>query len=244
MLFRQIVWLVIALSFLDLTSTAKPPAHVSGRIVGGDLTTIDKVPYMVQIWCKGKFNCGGALLTRRFVLSAAHCFKNVTPSDLFVVAGATTLSETGGIRSNVIKIMMPASFSTATMDNDVAVLKLATALHGPNTQTIGLYNDNLKIGQQVEISGWGRTSEMGDVSFQLRTIRVPVLARPQCRQQYSKYIALTKNMFCAGLPGAKDSCSGDSGGPVVANGKICGIVSFGVGCARQGLPGVYTKIKE
>ncbi|XP_073821451.1 seminase-like [Musca autumnalis] len=205
--------------------------------------TIDQAPYMVQIWSKGKFICGGALLRRRFVLSAAHCFTNAKAADLLIVGGATTLSDSG-VRSNVTKIFTPAAFSMNTMDKDVAMLKLTTPLRGENVQTIGLYSGNLKIGQQVEISGWGRTSESGEISNQLRTIRVPVIAKSQCSNQYAKYISLTKNMFCAGVPGDKDACSGDSGGPVMCNGKICGIVSFGVGCARQGLPGVYTKIKE
>lgn len=48
-------------------------------------------------------------------------------------------------------------------------------------------------------------------------------------------------MFCAGTLG-KDSCKGDSGGPVVLNGKQIGVVSFGYGCAKPKFYGIYTKV--
>nr|AGM32954.1 serine protease [Coptotermes formosanus] len=52
-------------------------------------------------------------------------------------------------------------------------------------------------------------------------------------------------MICAGLPcGDRDACQGDGGGPLVALCplRLVGIVSWGVGCARSGYPGVYTKV--
>ena len=55
-------------------------------------------------------------------------------------------------------------------------------------------------------------------------------------------------MICAGLdPGGSDSCQGNSGGPLTRgpdNGILTGIVSWGIGCARPNLFGVYTRVSE
>lgn len=76
----------------------------------------------------------------------------------------------------------------------------------------------------------------------LQSVKVPFVDRETCNEAYKSYrTEITEFMLCAGGNG-KDSCQGDSGGPLVVDGKLAGIVSFGVGCAREGIPGVYTNI--
>ncbi|WP_414731049.1 trypsin-like serine protease, partial [Vibrio vulnificus] len=73
-------------------------------------------------------------------------------------------------------------------------------------------------------------------------VDVPVVSNDECRRAYR---SLTNRMFCAGVPqGGKDACQGDSGGPAVIkpDGIQVGVVSYGIGCARKGYPGVYTNV--
>ncbi|CAM4578056.1 unnamed protein product [Leuciscus chuanchicus] len=93
-------------------------------------------------------------------------------------------------------------------------------------------------GEQCLVSGWGKTGV--HTASVLQCLNLPVLSSAQCRGAYGAKI--TKNMFCAGfMEGGKDSCKGDSGGPVVCKRKLKGVVSWGEGCAKRGFPGVYTE---
>ncbi|XP_026541082.1 serine protease 45-like [Notechis scutatus] len=94
-------------------------------------------------------------------------------------------------------------------------------------------------------------SFVGHQSEDLQEARVPVLSTAICNgpDYYSSQIK--PRMFCAGFPGGGiDACQGDSGGPFmcedsisqVLRWRLCGIVSWGTGCALANKPGVYTKV--
>uniref|UniRef100_A0A1I8PEC6 Peptidase S1 domain-containing protein n=1 Tax=Stomoxys calcitrans TaxID=35570 RepID=A0A1I8PEC6_STOCA len=241
MFLKCVLYLLIAPWLLGVNASTNT-SEVDERIVGGQLTTISSVPYMVQIWNRGVFSCGGALISRNSVLTAAHCVEDGRPSDFTVVTGATKLTETG-VRSKVSKLLIPKGYDSYSLHMDVAMIKLTTPITKGSAKTISFYNGTLSAGMEVQVSGWGLTKENGSVSPQIRTVKFPIIKKSTCAKQYQYELPLTSTMFCAGTPGSKDSCSGDSGGPVIYKGLVCGIVSFGVGCARKGYPGVYTDTK-
>ena len=96
------------------------------------------------------------------------------------------------------------------------------------------------------LQGWGTTSSGGSISEDLLKVEVPFVDKETCEQDYTGY-TISDNMLCAGEKG-KDSCQGDSGGPLVAydNGSpvLVGVVSWGIGCAFEGYPGVYAKVSN
>jgi secreted trypsin-like serine protease len=96
-------------------------------------------------------------------------------------------------------------------------------------------------------AGFGKTRE-GFFSFyfgNLRKINLPKLSFSSCQRSVGQYIPVNNaTMICAGGQ-RKDTCQGDSGGPLFASdGTQVGITSFGLGCARPGFPGVYTRISN
>jgi secreted trypsin-like serine protease len=207
----------------------------------------------------GQF-CGGSLIDRNWVLTAAHCLPNTAATDLDVYVGSNVLptgdgSSGSGIRSHVDDIIVHPAYDDATSDNDIALLHLS----GPVPADLGtavvatpeldqLYN--FPQGDAVVI-GWGHTTEGGNTTPTLRRVWVDVQDSAVCESNYQAVIPsveITDNMFCAGLAGGgKDSCQGDSGGFIGAplgggNYVQLGVVSWGVGCARPDLFGVYTRV--
>ena len=77
---------------------------------------------------------------------------------------------------------------------------------------------------------------------------IPVVSDADCAAAYAPFaesgVTYDANaMLCTGVSqGGLDSCQGDSGGPLIMNGVQVGVVSFGVGCALPGIPGVYSEV--
>ncbi|KAK0685506.1 TRY1 protein, partial [Pygoscelis papua] len=210
------------------------------KIVGGYTCAENSVPYQVSL-NSGYHFCGGSLINRQWVLSAAHCYK----SRIQVQLGKHNLALTESTQQFIssAKVIRHSGYSSATLDNDIMLIKLAEpAQLNRAVQTVPLPTSCVATGTTCLISGWGNTlSNANPYPDTLQCLKAPVLSSKKCTKAYPGKI--TNNMICVGfMEGGKDSCQGDSGGPVVCNGQLQGIVSWGIGCAQKGYPGVYTKV--
>lgn len=80
----------------------------------------------------------------------------------------------------------------------------------------------------------------------LQKVTVPVWSNAQCRSKYGPHApgGILESMICAGQD-SRDSCNGDSGGPLMVNEGHwvqIGVVSWGIGCGKGQYPGVYTRV--
>ena len=220
------------------------------RIVGGTTAARNAYPWMTALVERGQSPqegqfCGGALIAPQWVLTASHCVEGTEASRLDVIVGAYDLrsADGGGQRVAVTEIVTHPSYGDNgdAVVNDVALLKLATPVTSTALPLVASAS-RTAAGQPCKAMGFGATSEDGSTSPVLLHVDLAFIDLATAGRVYP---GLTSAHLAAGVPeGGRDSCQGDSGGPlVVADGlggwMHAGVVSYGDGCARRGVPGIY-----
>lgn len=234
---------------LQCIECGKSSAAPSSRIVGGTEAVNGAWPWQVSLQVSGQHSCGGSVISRYWILSAAHCFKySSSPSLWRVYYGDVNLENM--FNSRVQKIIKHKDFDTRTNNYDIALLKLDTPLTFNNkVRPVCLPNVdlNLSANRQAWITGWGALQSTGPTPKIMNQAKVTIYSRATCNAPEVLNGEVTKAMFCAGsLEGGVDSCQGDSGGPlVVKEGDrwwLAGATSYGYGCALKNKPGVYANV--
>ncbi|XP_044850753.1 transmembrane protease serine 12 isoform X2 [Mauremys mutica] len=157
---------------------------------------------------------------------------------------------------SVREIIVHSEFRIETFENDIALFKLYKSVsYNDYIQPICLpfVHIHLNINNQTKcfISGWGSISEKGEGSPILQEAQVDIIPSDICNGFEWYEGMVNNNMFCAGFEsGGIDSCQGDSGGPLVcyhldtSKYYLIGITSFGFGCGRPKLPGIYVRVSR
>lgn len=206
--------------------------------------------------------CGAVLIDVRHLLTAAHCVNGLNPTDLKVRLGEWDVgSETefySHIESPVSGVYTHPDFSSGNLNNDIAILRLFSPVDlitNPHISPICL-PDRFAVfnRQRCHVTGWGKNAfgEIGNFQQRLKEVELPLVSFSACQSalrqtRLGSQFRLHDGMICAGGEEGKDACEGDGGSPLVCRGQdgsaqLAGLVSWGIGCGRRGIPGVYTNV--
>ncbi|KAL2093195.1 hypothetical protein ACEWY4_010507 [Coilia grayii] len=226
------------------------------RVVGGVDAEKGAWPWVVSLSWQGRHVCGGSLIDKQWLITAAHCVfgKNIHLSNWAAVLGLHSQYGTDYQDRQTLQVdqvIMNPDYNRRTKQADFALMHLKTTANFTDyVQPVCLPHEQqqLQAGRKCVIAGWGRLEEGGSVADVLQQAVVPIVGQAQCQEWLPEY-NLTAQMVCAGFPeGGVDSCQGDSGGPLMCeeDGRwvLVGVTSFGVGCGRPNRPGVYALVSE
>ncbi|XP_013813325.1 ovochymase-2 [Apteryx mantelli] len=234
------------------------PRFLFSRIIGGEEAVPYSWPWQVSVQISDEHICGGAVLAKEWVVTAAHCFNSKEQyRDLWtVVTGLHDLAEQEYRQKRTVKqFIIHPSFNKTTMDCDIALLRLTEPLefnHYVRPVCLPAKEEPIQPSRVCIVTGWGAQAGDREKGKKLHQLEVPILVLDTCQSYYVNFPSkVTQKMICAGFPleEGKDSCTGDSGGPLVCPSEddsgfytLNGITSWGLGCGKKSYPGVYTNV--
>ncbi|XP_037730952.1 serine protease gd [Drosophila subpulchrella] len=215
--------------------------------IGGDLVTRGQYPWLAALYegsSTATYKCVVSVISKRTVITAAHCIYGKEANKLWVYLGRHDRNENpenGASLVSVSRVITPSAYEGSPVpDVDVGLLVLNAAMvYTKYIQPLCLWSSNMGLppneGDSGAVAGWGYDRSAQKTRFP-KTVSVRLVPRDQCLKEMKRAEDfITRRTVCAGNPESHGPCFGDSGSAlmVLRNNRwyIRGVVSLS---PRQG----------
>ncbi|XP_011502211.1 PREDICTED: chymotrypsin-2-like isoform X2 [Ceratosolen solmsi marchali] len=218
--------------------------------MGGNNADIKEFPFLVSLTYidDNKHTCGGAIISNYHILTAAHClFNKHTDNDYLVIySGSTSLKIRSGYEYRLKQIFIHPEFNGNKLKemmnrHDIAIIEVEGFIEfNEYQQKARLPTENVYASTIATIAGWGLL-DFPSIYYpeKLQKTSLKILDNSICRKKLP--FNIHEDQLCAFEKIGVGVCVGDSGGPLILNGEVIGVISIGLPCG-QGIPDVFTKV--
>ncbi|XP_062382813.1 serine protease 27-like isoform X2 [Sardina pilchardus] len=239
----------------DKISNACGQAPLNTRMDGGQNAPAEAWPWQASLHSNSE-RCGGTLITKDWVISAAHCFSSTSTSSWVVYLGRQSQegSNPNEVSRTISRIILHPHFNTSTFENDIALLRLSTSVTFTDyirPVCLAAAGSTFDSGAKTWITGLGTITASGEPQPSpeiLQETQFQVVANSDCQEVYSNDI-IYSSMICAQLlrQEGENICKQCGNPLVIKQGSVwvqVGILFLDGTCFERQLPGVFTRVSQ
>ncbi|XP_071482434.1 uncharacterized protein [Diadema antillarum] len=229
---------------------------LASKIYGGRvITRRGEYPWLVMFSVYNSTrgaSCGGAIINRNWILTAAHCVSQRSIGHFFIRAGVTDRKDIHEYIQPRVVAKVVHHPNGSRPGHDQALVKVDRPFtYSALVRPVCLPDADFEVapGEYVTVAGWGDSGSSNN-PVTLNAARLPVIPPEVCeRWSFFDLETLQTRIVCAGYErGVQSGCYGDSGGPLVIqrDGRwvLVGTVSGGTTCGTPYTPNVFIRVSS